>query len=247
MDKYNNADWIVPINDPHYPRNGVSIRHIISGNDGDICLAALTCELLKNKINPLCVDIGVDQGWWSFFVIDKNKSASVISFEPNPLSYNNLIPYIKNEPRIQLHNLAISDTNGVIPFTLGGGQSHSRDKASALMVKCSVINSFIEGKSIDIMKIDTEGHELHILPTLYPYLSQIESLIFEVSVEWYNDDYDTYTKMFNHLLSVYPAVYYMSRNGNPRLTKLTKTNLEELKHFKHIQWDAFLSRHPNFT
>ena len=121
------VDWAVIINNNNHLRYGVSVRHIVSGNDGDVCIASVTEALLENKVNPLCVDIGVDQGWWSFFVVDKNSTAKVLAFEPNPISYNNLVPYLTNEPRIELHNVAISNKKGTLPFILEEGQSHSRD------------------------------------------------------------------------------------------------------------------------
>jgi len=239
------VDWVVIIDDKNHLRYGVSVRHIVSGNDGDVCIASVTETLLKDKVNPFCIDIGVDQGWWSFFVVDKNSTSKVLSFEPNPLSYKNLLPYLTNEPRIELHNLAISNTKGTLPFTLAEGQSHSRDATASLTVSCTPINSFIEGKSIDLIKIDTEGHELHILPTLYPYLSQIESLIIEISAKWYNDD-DACLNMLNHLLSVYPAMYFMSRSDEPTLTRLTKETVGKFRNYKDIQWDAFVTRNPLF-
>jgi len=233
-----NFPWLTFINDIHYPRTGVSVRHIVSGNDGDVCLAYITEGLLKHKINPFCVDIGVDEGWWSFFVVDTNTSAKVLSFEPNPDSYPRLLPYTKNEPRIELHNIAISDKNGFIPFSLAGCSSHSRDASSSLQVECKLIAPFIEGKTIDIMKIDTEGHELHILPTLYPFLPKIETLIFEVSTHWYNND-EKYMEVFKHLFTIYPFIYYMSRNGPPQVTRLTIEMIIDLKdNSKNLQWDV---------
>ena len=48
MNWYDNFNWTTFINDPYYPRYGVSIRHVVSGNDGDVCLAYITEILLKN-------------------------------------------------------------------------------------------------------------------------------------------------------------------------------------------------------
>jgi len=244
MEWSDGVDWVVIINNNNYLRYGVSVRHIVSGNDGDVCIASVTEALLTDKMNPFCIDIGVDQGWWSFFVVDKNATSKVLSFEPNPISYKNLLPYIANEPRIELHNLAISNVEGTLPFTLEEGQSHSRDEAASLKVPCTRINTFIEGKSVDIVKIDTEGHELHILPTLYPYLSQIESLIIEISPNWYNDD-EACLNMLNHLLSVYPAMFFMSRADAPTLIRLTKETIGGFKTHPH-QWDLFVTRNLMF-
>ena len=176
--------------------------------------------------------------------MDKNETSKVLAFEPNPISYKNLLPFIANEPRIELHNLAISNVEGTLPFTLEEGQSHSRDETASLKVPCTRIDSFIEGKSIDIVKIDTEGHELHILPTFYPYLSQIESLIIEISPNWYNNN-EACLNMLNHLMSVYSAMFFMSRNDAPTLTRLTRETIGGFKDYPR-QWDVFVTRNPMF-
>ena len=207
------------------PRYGVKIRHIESSNDGDICIAMVTQTLLKNKKDPLCIDIGMDKGWWSFFVLDTNPTSSVIGFEPNPLSYKSLLPYIENETRITVNNVAISDKEGILPFSLKEGESHSRDTSSNITVPCRPIHSYIKDKTIELMKIDTEGHELFILSTLRPHFKYINTIIFEFSPNWYNNLEES-IRHLKYLLTVYPVMYSLSRRGRPILSPLLPTNID---------------------
>jgi len=210
-------DWLTVIEGPDR-RNGVQIRHINSGNDGDVCIATITERLLLGKIDPLCIDIGVDEGWWSLFVLDTNKTSRVIAFEPNPISYTSLLPYIASDSRMKLHNVAISDKEGILPFYLNGGQSHSRGTSVPdACVPCAPLHFFVPDEPIELMKIDTEGHELHILKTL-PF-EKIVSLIFEFTPYWY-DDVEEAIACLQKLCTLYPRIYSLSRRGPPGLTPI---------------------------
>jgi len=226
-------DWLTIIESGTDRRNGVQIRHIKSGNDGDICIAAVTELLLAGKMSPLCIDIGVDEGWWSFFVLDANKTSQIMAFEPNPVSYTAMLPYIAGESRIQLHNLAISDTDGILPFSVEGGTSHSRGSAdSDIRVPCVPLAPYIEGKDIDLIKIDTEGHELHILKTL-PF-ERIRSLIFEFTPYWY-DSIEEAIACLEKLTTFYPALYSLSRRGPPTMVPITDVRLFTMSNLEDKQ------------
>ena len=228
------------------PRYGVKIRHIESSNDGDICIAMITQTLLKNKKNPFCIDIGMDKGWWSFFVLDTNPTSSIIGFEPNPLSYKSLLPYIENETRITVNNIAISDKEGILPFSLKEGESHSRDISSNMTVPCRPIDSYIKDKTIELMKIDTEGHELFILSTLRPYFKDINIIIFEFSPNWYNN-VDESIAHLKYLLTVYPVMYVLGRRGRPMISPLLTTDIDSFvieSINTNIQFDILCTHEP---
>ena len=212
------------------PRYGIQIHHIRSGNDGDVCNAFVSYELLHGTESKYCIDIGVDEGWWSFFVTDINPALQVDSFEPNPLSYSSLQRYLHN--RITLHNIAISDKTGSLPFTLNGGESNSRSTGE-FEVSCQSLEPYIQNKSVDLIKIVTEGHDLIILKTLYPYLKQIKAILFECTPYWYGVTKDeciqTTVSVVSYLKTHYAHMYVLSRRGKPILTELQ--TMEEIQDF----------------
>ena len=158
------SKYVIRIDSKTDPRYGLQIKHIQTGNDGDICNAYVTYELLHGTDPKTCIDIGVDEGWWSLFVTEINPNVRVDSFEPNPISYNSLQPYLND--RITLHNVAISNTTGTLLFSLEGGQTNSRSNGT-VEVACKPLDSYIGTKEVDLIKIDTEGHDLIILKSLF--------------------------------------------------------------------------------
>lgn len=175
--------WIIQIGSSNDSRYGVQVRDIQSGNDGDVCLSLITHKLLKDKSIPHVIDIGADEGWWSIFVADINPTAIIDAFEPNPESFVGFVPYLSSVPQLRLHTFAISDHSGFLPFHPQKGQSHSRTE-STMCVPCTTLDRYIHNSHVDMIKIDTEGHELRILRTLHPYLNTIGAIVFECTVFW---------------------------------------------------------------
>ena len=210
-----NYPWIIDIDCPGDPRKGIKIRHITSGNDGDVCNSYVTYHILKGNSPKYCIDIGVDEGWWSFFAASVNSNCTIDSFEPNPVSYSALLPYLENNTQIRLHNKAISDSEGNLPFTIEGGQSHSRS-SSTLLVPCTRLDAFLH-QQVSLIKIDTEGHDLTILHSLHPYLGRIDAIIFECSVFWYGTTRDECIQKtvdeLTFLHKEYKNMYLLSRRG----------------------------------
>lgn len=212
------------------PRKGIQVAHITSGNDGDVCNSCVTYELLHGTDPKFCIDIGVDDGWWSFFAANSNPNCHIESFEPNPVSYTNLLPYIVKQTQITLHNLAISDSYGILPFTIKGGESNSRitETEADTYVACDTISRFIQDKTVNLVKIDTEGHDLIILKTMRPFLKQIEAIIFECTAYWYGTTKEEcITNTVDELLFLkthYTYMYILSRRGDPCLRQLHNEN-----------------------
>lgn len=218
-------DWIIDFKNGYDDRKGIKINDLISANDGDVCNSCVTYEILKNITNPFCIDIGVDCAWWSLFIISLKSTANILAFEPNIESFNKLNNLPNN---IKLYNIAISDKNDLLPFKAEGGTSHSRDNLSNNYVKCEKIDKYINDKYIDLIKIDTEGHDLIIINTLVPYFKNISAIIFEYSIFWYDSDKTSAIiksfNIFQELSNEYNYIYCLSRRGNPRLFKINNNN-----------------------
>jgi hypothetical protein len=106
---------------------------IISFNDGDACNAACTERILAAAAaaspQPICVDIGVDRGWWSAFCLQSAPTARVYAFEPNPKSFAALqgrFAAAIQADRFTLVPKAVSNSATTLPLWLDGGCSHSR-------------------------------------------------------------------------------------------------------------------------
>lgn len=221
-------------------RGAVKIGNLIAANDGDICLAAITQELLQSYEAPFCLDIGFAAGWWSCFVASYFSKSKCIGFEPNPTTYKQALENIRGYPSIELHNLAISDQFGILPFEINGEESNSRCKDSEIYVACDIVDKYLpKDQPVSFVKIDTEGHDLIILGTLLPYLDRIDTIVFECSVYWYADSKEYGIRKTVELISKLQqsgkSIYGMSRRGEPRLYNFK--NPMDLLHFLDISWN----------
>ena len=161
------------------------------------------------KQNKLVVlDIGANRGQTIDFFLNLNPDSTIYSFEPNPSLYANLK---KNYSRNNIHLLqrGVSNVEEKKTFyenildesstfeELNQNSDYLRLKSSILGVKpqdivkksykvdVTTLNQFlIESslKKVNVLKIDTEGHEFECLEGLFkaPYDTKIDIIQFEM-------------------------------------------------------------------
>lgn len=215
-------------------------------NDGDLCNYAVTSEILESKKNPVCVDIGADKGEWGLYVLKQNPSAKILMFEPNPISFKQLQESVKENVFIKCFNVAISNKVGTLQMSLEGPNSRA-DVTGTQSVDCRLLEAYVS-THVDIIKIDTEGHDMIILESLFPLVERglVGSIVTEFTPYWYgNSIFECFAKTFHILekmLTHYKYCYSLSRRGKPSLQEITADTLEEfiLIHYnKHIQTDLY--------
>ena len=164
-------------------------------------------EILKKNIGPKIntyIDIGAHQGEM-INILRKNFGVKKIyAFEPNKDCHL----YLKKKRISKLFLYALSDKNGVGRFKLGHLSSMStltsiNNKAIYSKIKKLIIKIFYNQnniykktinvdkkrfdcitelkklKKIDLVKIDTEGHEFNVIKGFGRYLKKIHLLLFE--------------------------------------------------------------------
>lgn len=147
----------------------------------------------SHSINVI-FDVGANKGQSIKLYKRAFPSAVIHSFEPNRTLFGNLQKQYKNDPKVVLNNLAISDDNAEKTFhvnvfhpssSLEVANSKSeflKTKASVLgvdqnklvkeryNVECNTIHTYCEKKGInkiDLLKIDIEGHEAIVLNNIF--------------------------------------------------------------------------------
>jgi FkbM family methyltransferase len=134
-------------------------------------------EMLDIAINTF-FDVGAHTGETAVEALDNFPQARVFSFEPHPSTFSVLASRVRNQ-RFEAFNIAISDKSGRAPFydygTLATSNSMVADSqyavrakhpAKTLHVDATTIDEFCQQHAIDnidVLKIDTEGHELAAL------------------------------------------------------------------------------------
>lgn len=154
-------------------------------------------KYLKDKKNPIVLDIGANVGNYSKYILESTNDASVIAFEPHPKTYQQLISNIE-EIRFKAYNLGVGDQNGQLElydYDTKDGSSHASlykdvikdlHKANPISHTVTITNldNFLLEQNIstvDLLKIDTEGNELNVLLGCIEYLNnkKIKAIHFE--------------------------------------------------------------------
>lgn len=120
----------------------------------------------------LFVDVGANQGGWTLTMA--GHGASVIAFEPVPLTRERLLDNVDRNPaeirrRIRVLATGLSDQTGQASFTtdLDAGNHHVRDQAGMsqdlITVELARADEILRDTSPVLIKIDVEGEELAVL------------------------------------------------------------------------------------
>jgi FkbM family methyltransferase len=241
---------------------GFSVNNIKCVNDGDVAQFYVCKELLEKKITPLngvansvYVDIGAYVGaWTSMISAFTNSTAEIHAFEPGKQHYKLLEENCKKLQNVQLNNYGIGETEAEMRliYTGGGGhfQSPLDDLSQCANTEMIQTKPFKILSPIHIMKIDVDGYEHKLLPTLYPYLYLIHSLICEMDVYDYSANRDECimiaTPILQKLISHFPYTYGLSRRGAPFCVEIKQENIKDWieEHYdNHLSTDLLFTHH----
>ncbi len=199
----------------------ICVDNMLFYEDGDIANAILTTAFLQKHGPCTCLDIGMDKGWWSRWVLARQPNATVHGFEPNPNSYKSLVNDLSTRKGLVLHNVAVSDTSGTLLFNCNGPQSNSRSSEqneSSICVPCVDLPTYLPNLGqIGLVKIDTEGHELHVLKSLLPLITKghIQCIISEFTAYWHGNTleevFDKSLELITTIHQHMPFTYILSR------------------------------------
>ena len=162
--------------------------------------------------NPCIFDVGANKGQSADFFLNIRPTAQITSFEPNPNLFQFLTNKYKGHKTMTLVNKGVSNAKQLLTFyinkldltssfePLNPDSKYLAKKAQVMGVKPSdIISETIEIETIalrdyiqttgishiDLLKIDTEGHELKCLTGLFPLQGcQID----RIQIENHQDD-----------------------------------------------------------
>jgi FkbM family methyltransferase len=223
-------------------------------NDGDEANYCITNELLLNKPKAVCFDIGAFHGVWGEGILRRVRKPLIFFFEPNPENFKILNERFGNLPHALLFNLAISDSNGTLDFAIQGPTSNSRtdstNTSNNTKVPCVKIDEFFQKiPYVDIVKIDTEGHDMNVLNTLLPFIREkrVGAVVTEFTTYWYGTTFEEVfeaTSVLCNYFECFAYCYALSRNGPPFVVRITMENMTEFigeRHKNHIQSDLYFT------
>ncbi|MBK8506189.1 MAG: FkbM family methyltransferase [Saprospiraceae bacterium] len=191
------------------------VDYIIRLNEKYIFNRRLERYLIREKSLTFnnVIDVGSNTGQTIDFFLKINRNCNIYGFEPDKLLYAELSEKYTNRGNIHLVNMGISDVDGTKMFyrnILGSSSSlepvnlaseYLKIKSRILGVKPEEIiiqqypvevcqlHTFlgkIEVTHFDLLKIDTEGHELACLIGLFSGEKRVT--IDRIQIENHNDD-----------------------------------------------------------
>ena len=174
-------------------RNGIRMKLDLSDYIGHYTYFGFE-DISFNKLLELCkpgatvIDVGTNVGWTLLNLGRLSQTGSVYGFEPDPYNYrlckeNVSLNKLNN---ISLFPLGLSDVNAQLnmevraPSNRGGNRISTSSKGS-YKVDVIRLDDFEATKSanrIDLIKIDVEGYELHVLKGAVGVLRQHHPVLF---------------------------------------------------------------------
>ena len=189
-------------------------------------------KFIGNKNIRIVLDIGAHKGEFLNHIKKIKSIRKVYSLEPQKMIFNELLKEIDNK-KFFAYNVAISNNNGkqkmqINDFSMTSTLSKLNEKSKYYKIKNLIIGNkkkkfeFIKTerldfftkkrklKNIDLLKIDTEGHELNVVKSGFKTLKKTKYLLVEFRQ---NDLYLNYSSSLLHKM-------------------ITKNNFELVKSFK---------------
>lgn len=135
------------------------------------------------------IDIGAWVGPTAMFAAKKSKK--VICFEPDPIAYNVLTQNIRGNQlkNIDYFNVAVAHYNGTSTMssagkTLGDTMTSlvtdhtGKDSFQTLVMSWNRIVEYLDLESVKMIKIDVEGAEFELIPSMIPYLKKYKPVLW---------------------------------------------------------------------
>ena len=210
-------------------------------------------KMLENIIKPemTVLDIGANIGYYSLMMLElMGNKGKLIAVEPSPSNIEilrkNLLLNKYND--IEVHNAAISDENGTKKFFLSemsnlNTLNYTEKKSlnltgETINVKTLTVPQIMEGRNLDLIRMDVEGHEVEVLNGLIPNIgvnNLYPSIIFETHRSRYNNEHS----MENTLKNLFAKNYKVSMLGSTSKEGTKKIEAKGYISTEAIQTDEY--------
>ena len=115
------------------------------------------------------VDVGAYVGLYTIaFAQRTGPTGRVYSFEPDPRNCAVMRKHIalnNVSERVEVHQLAVGDKDGFVPFTAGRDSQSviGANSSSPETVRMATLDTILPSERIDVLKVDVEGFEEKVL------------------------------------------------------------------------------------
>ncbi len=157
-------------------------------------------KVMRDILRPgmTVVDAGANVGYFTLIACDcVGREGRVFAFEPDPETFEVLFRNVEMNgyrPFCQCHGVALSSGRGTATFYRfslhfggnslwhsGGSTTEFRDEVSEVEVQTTTFDDFVEDAGItgkiDLVKIDTEGSEAHVVQGMRKTLAANQGIV----------------------------------------------------------------------
>lgn len=138
--------------------------------------------ILKSIPGTTFIDVGANIG--TYTLIASDLAGKVISFEPHPKTYDNLVKNINVNKflNVILYNLAVSECEGFVNFSdFSEGALNRVDETGSLVVECVTLDKIFKKHDLDkcLLKVDVEGYEFPVFKGFTKNLKNVLAIFVE--------------------------------------------------------------------
>jgi FkbM family methyltransferase len=143
------------------------------------------------------LDVGANFGYFTLLAASRvGTSGRVLSVEPSPYAYGRLAETVRANPlpQVEVFQMGLSDRNGVLDLYLSPDEFHSPTMSASsggvpVEVPVRRLDECLDEwgvERVDLMKMDVEGHEPHVLEGASAILStgRIRAVLCEFNDHW---------------------------------------------------------------
>lgn len=212
------------------------------------------------KTNPkLCIDVGANKGVYSKVILETTQ-ADVFAFEPLPKAFEQLKSLELAYPgRFVCKNVGIGDKSATLELFYGTEDSelatfskdvnqidyvgsHNVNKMCVPIISLdSLLDELVEKhKSIDLLKIDTEGYEYEVLVGAQKTISILKPRFIQIEYNWHQLFRLQSLRSIANLIPDYYAYQMLPFGGGLVLRDLNspESNIYHYSNFVFIRKDS---------
>lgn len=157
--------------------------------------AALSREPVR-----VILDIGANVGGVTARFATSFPSATIHAFEPAPAAFARLREL--RGPRVFVTQSAVADREGIARMEIDGASTLNRISDTGVSVPVTTVDAYCGANgiaAIDILKSDTEGHELHVLRGARTMLPRTSFVLIEFGLDPKDHDHTDLADIFDVL------------------------------------------------
>ena len=186
---------------------------------------------LDSLSSPItAVDVGANVGIWTVLMAKHKNIKQVLAFEPSPTNISFLRANLELnnvQEKVTVIESAVLDINGEVNFDDdGNGATKHLSKTGTSKVSGVSLDSYLNGASVELIKIDVEGYEPLVLEGCWKTIeTSLPTLFIEYSLPNVRTAGLSWNLAGEKLCSLYSKFLIISESGSK-----VESNFESLAH-----------------